>query len=54
MAAAEPHIPDLTGALPAGPAAALDRMWTILPEARLVGGAVRDLLAGRKLVDLDL
>lgn len=29
-------------------------MWTILPEARLVGGAVRDLLAGRKVVDLDL
>jgi len=33
----------------------LDRLWHILPQARLVGGSVRDLLIGRDAVhDLDL
>ena len=33
---------------------ALALLWTVLPEARLVGGAVRDMLAGREVADLDL
>ena len=33
---------------------ALQLLWSILPDARLVGGAVRDLLAGRPTADLDL
>lgn len=32
----------------------LKRLWVILPEARLVGGCVRDLLAGRDVHDIDL
>ncbi|EHH67224.1 poly(A) polymerase/t-RNA nucleotidyltransferase [Gluconobacter morbifer G707] len=32
----------------------MDRIWTILPEARLVGGSVRDLLRHVPLNDLDL
>lgn len=33
----------------------LDRIWAVLPEARLVGGSVRDLLLGGQAVhDLDL
>ncbi len=32
----------------------LDTLWAVLPQARLVGGAVRDLLAGRDTADLDL
>lgn len=32
----------------------LERIWDILPEARLVGGSVRDLLAGVAVHDLDL
>ncbi|NPD67026.1 CCA tRNA nucleotidyltransferase [Lichenicola cladoniae] len=35
-------------------AAALPVIWSILPDARLVGGAVRDLLAGRITADFDL
>ena len=34
--------------------AGLSRLWSLLPEARLVGGAARDLLAGRQVADLDL
>lgn len=34
--------------------AALDTLWAVLPQARLIGGAVRDLLAGRDTADLDL
>jgi poly(A) polymerase/tRNA nucleotidyltransferase (CCA-adding enzyme) len=33
---------------------ALGRVWDALPEARVVGGAVRDALAGRSVVDIDL
>ncbi len=33
---------------------ALDQVWKVLPEARLVGGVVRDLLAGRPSMDIDL
>ncbi|GAJ29947.1 CCA tRNA nucleotidyltransferase [Acidomonas methanolica] len=40
--------------LPPAARAALDRLWAILPHARLVGGCVRDLLAGRALNDVDL
>lgn len=34
--------------------AALARLWTVLPAMRLVGGVVRDLLAGRPIADIDL
>jgi poly(A) polymerase len=34
--------------------AALGRVWDALPDARVVGGAVRDVLAGRAIADLDL
>ncbi|POF63360.1 poly(A) polymerase [Novacetimonas maltaceti] len=34
--------------------AALARIWDVLPDARLVGGAVRDLLCGRAVTDIDL
>ncbi|BAK83433.1 CCA tRNA nucleotidyltransferase [Komagataeibacter medellinensis] len=34
--------------------AQLARLWAILPDARLVGGAVRDLLCGRAVADIDL
>jgi poly(A) polymerase len=33
---------------------ALGRVWDALPDARVVGGAVRDALAGRSVVDIDL
>jgi poly(A) polymerase len=32
----------------------LGRVWDALPEARVVGGAVRDALAGRPVADIDL
>lgn len=32
----------------------LARLWDILPQARIVGGAVRDHLAGRPIADVDL
>ncbi len=32
----------------------LSRVWSLLPDARLVGGVVRDMLAGRTVTDLDL
>ena len=34
--------------------AGLSRVWSLLPDARLVGGVVRDVLSGRTVVDLDL
>ena len=34
--------------------AGLGRIWRALPQARLVGGCVRDLLCGREVHDLDL
>jgi poly(A) polymerase len=33
---------------------ALDRIWPVLPRARLVGGVVRDLIAGLPVSDIDL
>jgi poly(A) polymerase len=33
---------------------ALGRVWDALPDARVVGGAVRDALAGRAVADVDL
>ena len=33
---------------------ALDTVWDALPAARVVGGAVRDALAGRPVADIDL
>ena len=33
---------------------ALSRVWNALPDARIVGGAVRDSLAGRPVADFDL
>ncbi|PYD77195.1 CCA tRNA nucleotidyltransferase [Novacetimonas pomaceti] len=35
-------------------AVTLARIWDVLPDARLVGGAVRDLLCGRAVADMDL
>ncbi len=32
----------------------LDALWAVLPEARVVGGAVRDSLAGKPIADIDL
>ncbi|MGE4482033.1 CCA tRNA nucleotidyltransferase [Acidocella sp.] len=32
----------------------MDEIWAALPEARIVGGAVRDMLAGRDVADVDL
>lgn len=32
----------------------LGRIWNALPDARVVGGAVRDALAGRAVADIDL
>jgi poly(A) polymerase len=34
--------------------AALGKVWDALPHARVVGGAVRDALAGRPVADIDL
>ncbi|MDE8347622.1 MAG: CCA tRNA nucleotidyltransferase [Acidocella sp.] len=31
----------------------MERVWAALPEARMVGGAVRDMLAGRQVADVD-
>lgn len=31
----------------------LAQIWAVLPEARMVGGAVRDMLAGREVADVD-
>src|SRR5579871_2732532 len=33
---------------------ALQKVLAALPEARIVGGAVRDALAGREVADIDL
>jgi len=49
---APPAEPSLIEGLPHR--ASLDLIWSILPDARLVGGVVRDLLAGARLADLDL
>ena len=32
----------------------LRQVWSVLPDARLVGGVVRDLIAGRAVSDIDL
>ena len=32
----------------------LAQLWAALPEARMVGGAVRDMLAGRAVADVDM
>ncbi|WP_035371496.1 CCA tRNA nucleotidyltransferase, partial [Acetobacter papayae] len=34
--------------------ALLHVLWRILPQARLVGGVVRDLLVGRRVADIDM
>ncbi|MDE2239022.1 MAG: CCA tRNA nucleotidyltransferase [Rhodospirillales bacterium] len=31
----------------------MEKVWAALPEARMVGGAVRDMLAGREVADVD-
>ncbi|WP_408906116.1 CCA tRNA nucleotidyltransferase [Nguyenibacter vanlangensis] len=43
----------LAASLPEG-YAGLCRLWQVLPQARLVGGVVRDLIARRPVADLDL
>lgn len=40
-----------SGALTSWPGVA--QIWRVLPEARVVGGAVRDMLAGREIEDID-
>lgn len=37
-----------------GASEALRQVWSVLPRARLVGGVVRDLIAGRVTADIDL
>ncbi len=44
----------LIGRLEPGQQAALALLWSLLPDMRLVGGVVRDLLAGRSVADIDL
>lgn len=45
----------MSGLLPrAADVPLLRRIWELLPEARLVGGAVRDLMCGQVAVDIDL
>ncbi|GBR50593.1 polynucleotide adenylyltransferase [Neokomagataea thailandica NBRC 106555] len=50
------HVSGLLEKLPreTGGCAGLAQIWAVLPEARLVGGCVRDLLCGRTLHDFDL
>ncbi|WP_240161874.1 CCA tRNA nucleotidyltransferase [Gluconacetobacter azotocaptans] len=43
----------LAGELPEA-RAGLARIWAVLPRARLVGGVVRDLIAGRPVADIDM
>ena len=31
----------------------MDEVWAALPEVRMVGGAVRDMLVGREVADVD-
>ncbi|QEO16397.1 CCA tRNA nucleotidyltransferase [Acetobacter vaccinii] len=44
----------LLGQLPPQSQAAIRLLWQILPDARLVGGVVRDLLANRPITDVDM
>ncbi len=37
-----------------GAVRALEQVWSVLPRARLVGGVVRDLIAGTAISDIDL
>lgn len=53
MIAADPPLARLRRDMP-DVMAQLERLWAILPDARLVGGAVRDLLLGRGVTDMDL
>lgn len=48
------QLPSLVQGLSARQRALLTVLWRILPEARLVGGVVRDLLAGRQVADIDM
>ncbi|WP_246375361.1 CCA tRNA nucleotidyltransferase [Gluconacetobacter takamatsuzukensis] len=45
---------DRLAALPPDVRCGLARLWALLPDARLVGGVVRDLLAGRAVADIDM
>ena len=48
------ELPALTQGLSAAQRGLLGVLWGILPQARLVGGVVRDLLAGRRVADIDM
>lgn len=48
------ELADRLGALAPAVRQGLERLWGLLPGARLVGGVVRDLLAGREVADIDL
>jgi poly(A) polymerase len=48
------ELPSLTHGLSARQRALLAVLWRILPQARLVGGVVRDLLADRRVADIDM
>lgn len=46
--------PELIEGLSDRQRALLHVLWRILPQARLVGGVVRDLLVGRRVADIDM
>lgn len=48
------ELADRLAALPPDIGRGLGRLWGLLPQARLVGGVVRDLLAGRTVADIDM
>ncbi|MFT8776507.1 MAG: CCA tRNA nucleotidyltransferase [Gluconacetobacter liquefaciens] len=48
------ELADRLAALPPDAWQGLARLWGLLPRARLVGGVVRDLLAGRSVADIDM
>ncbi|MFT9014691.1 MAG: CCA tRNA nucleotidyltransferase, partial [Acetobacter sp.] len=45
---------DILAGLTDGQRHGLERLWTVLPQARLVGGAVRDLLLRMPVADVDM
>lgn len=49
-----PEQPELIEGLSDRQRALLHVLWRILPQARLVGGVVRDLLVGRRVADIDM
>jgi poly(A) polymerase len=50
----QPHCAPLKSAAPELAFPELARLWDVLPEARIAGGAVRDMLAAQPVSDIDL